>query len=122
MIYKFKNVNPLNQRTLDCVCRAISLAMDKDYYEVENDINLVGQLFKCEKLCVCCYKYLLDYVYGLQRIEEVKGLTVYDFAHLYREGVYIVRVPNHVTTVIDGYCFDTWDCTSEVIDIVWQVK
>ncbi len=121
MIYKFKNVNPLGNRELDCVCRAISLATNKDYYEVENDLNLIGQLFKCEKLCVCCYKYLLDYVYGLQRIEEVQGLTIYDFAHIYRDGTYIVRVKNHLTTVIDGYCYDTWDCTSEVIDIVWQV-
>ena len=122
MIYKFKNVNPLGKRELDCVTRAISLALNKDYYDVKNDLCLVAQLFKCEKLCVCCYKYLLDYVYGLQRIEEVQGLTIYDFAHLYHEGTYIVRVKGHLSCVIDGYCYDTWDCTSEVIDIVWQVK
>lgn len=122
MIYKFKNVNPLGKRELDCVTRAISLALDKDYYDVKNDLCLVGQLFKCEKLCVCCYKYLLDYVYGLQRIESFQGMTIEEFIKYNPYGTYIIRVDSHLTSCIDSVLYDLWDCRNEIVDIVWQVK
>ena len=121
MRYKFLNLNPMNKRELDCVCRAISLALNKDYYNVEDDLYLVGQLFKCEKLCVCCYKHLLDYVYKLERIEEFKGLSIEEFINCNPYGTYIIRVDSHLTCCIDSILFDTWDCRNEIVDIVWQV-
>ena len=121
MRYKFLNINPLNKKEQDCVCRAISLACKKDYYEVKNDLNLVGELFKCEKLCICCYKYLLDYVYGLERIEEFQGFLIKDFLSLNKTGTYIIRVNGHLTCAIDGICYDIWDCTGETVDIIWKV-
>jgi hypothetical protein len=122
MRYKFLNVNPLGEKELDCVARAITLALNKDYYEVIDELKTVAKLFNCEELCVCCYKFLLDNVYGLERIEEVQGMTIYDFCHIFRKGVFLVRIKGHLTCVIDSYCYDTWDCTQEIIDIVWQVK
>ena len=119
--YKFMNVNPLGKIEEDCVCRAISLALDKDYYEIQEKLHLVGELFDCEFLCVCCYKYLLDEVYDLQRIEEVKGMTVREFANYFPKGTYIVRVEGHCTCVIDNDIMDIWDCRKEFVDIVWKV-
>ena len=120
--YKFLNLNPLNEREQDCVCRAISLALQEDYYLIERKLELVGELFECEKLCSCCYKHLLDYVYGLERIEEVQGMTVEEFANRFPKGTYIVRVPQHCTCVIDNQIFDIWNCSQEKVDIVWEVK
>lgn len=119
--YKFLNLNPLGKKEEDCVCRAISLALDKSYYEVLEDLELIGKLFKCEKLCVCCYKFLLDNVYDLKRIEEVKGMAIEVFAKTFKNGVYLVRISGHLTCIIDGVCYDIWDCTNEEIDIVWEV-
>lgn len=120
--YKFLNLNPLNAREEDCVCRAISLALEEDYYTVQRKLELVGELFECEDLCVCCYKHLLDYVYGLERIEEVQGMTVEEFANYFPKGTYIVRVPQHCTCVINGVCYDIWNCLDKVVDKVWEVK
>lgn len=120
--YKFLNINPLNRKEKDCVCRAISLALNEDYYTIQDKLNLVGELFNCDELCVCCYKHLLDYVYNLDRIEEVHGMTVSDFANYFYKGIYIVRVPSHCTCIINGIVYDIWDCRDEVIDIVWEVK
>ena len=120
--YKFLNLNPINEREQDCVCRAISLALQEDYYLIERKLELVGELFECEMLCCCCYKHLLDYVYGLERIEEVQGMTIEQFATYFPKGTYIIRVNGHCTSVIDGICYDIWDCTNEFIDIVWEVK
>lgn len=120
--YKFLNLNPLNKNEKDCVCRAISLGLQKNYYEVLEELELIGKLFKCEKLCVCCYKFLLDNVYGLERIEEAKGMKIKDFIQKNKKGTYLIRIEGHLTCIINGICYDTWDCTNEKIDIIWVVK
>lgn len=120
--YEFLNVNPLGIREEDCVCRAIKTALNEDYYTIKNKLELVGELFECEALCVCCYKFLLDNVYDLKRVEEVEGMTVGEFAELFPKGTYIVRVDGHLTTVIDGKCYDIWDCTEEIVHLVWIVE
>ena len=78
-------------------------------------------MFECEFLCVCCYKYLLDEVYDLQRIEEVKGITIEQFANMFPTGTYIIRVEGHCTCVIDNNILDIWDCRNELVDIAWEV-
>ena len=119
--YEFLNLNPLNKIEEDCVCRAISLALNEDYYLIQKKLELVGELFECEMLCVCCYKFLLDHVYDLKRIEECKGMTVEEFANSFPKGTYIIRVEGHCTCVIDKNLFDTWDCRNELVDIAWEV-
>ena len=118
--FKFMNVNPLGLIEQDCVCRAISLALDVDYKTIERKLESIGFLFDCEKLCVCCYKFLLDDVYNLPRVEEFKGLTVEDFISLFPKGIYLIRVDEHLTCVIDGEICDTWDCGKEIVHIVWE--
>lgn len=119
--YKFLNLNPLGKREQDCVCRAISLALNEDYRCIEHKLELIGELFECEELCVCCYKHLLDYVYSLQRIEEYQGHTIEEFANHNPYGVFLVRVNGHLTCVIDNKIVDIWDCRNEIVDIVWKV-
>lgn len=120
--YKFLNINPIGNIEGDCVCRAISLALNEDYYKIKEKITLVGELFECDFLCVCCYKFLLDEVYGLDRLEEVKGMTIEEFADKFPNGIYIIRIEGHLTCVIDNELLDIWDCKDEIIDIVWEVK
>ena len=120
--YQFLNVNPLGEIEEDCVCRSISLALDEDYYKIQEKLYLVAKLFECEYLCVCCYKYLLDEVYDLKRIEEVKGMTVEEFANYFPIGIFIVRVEGHLTCVIDNHIMDIWDCRDKIVDLVWEVK
>ena len=120
--YKFLNLNPLGLREQDCVCRAISLALNEDYYTIKRKLELVGELFECEQLCVCCYKFLLDNVYNLDRIEECQGMTVNEFADFFPQGVYIIRVDGHCTCVIDTQLLDIWNCGNEIVDIVWKVQ
>ncbi len=119
--YDFYNVNPLGKIEEDCVCRAISGALEEDYYVIENKLQLVGDLFDCEKLCVCCYKFLLDEVFGLNRIEEFSGLTISEFAQLNPIGTFIIRTDGHLTHIKNGVCRDTWNCTNMIVRIVWVV-
>ena len=120
--YEFLNINPLGNIEEDCVCRAISLALQEDYYKVERKLNLVGELFECPKLCECCYRFLLDYVYDLKRLEEFKGMTIEEFANTFPKGTYIIRVEGHLTTIIDQVCYDLWDCRKEIVDVAWCIN
>lgn len=119
--YKFLNLNPLGNLEEDCVCRAISLALDEDYYKIKNKLYLVAELFECEMLCVCCYKYLLDEVYGLERLEEYDGLSINEFSKHCPKGVYLIRTDNHLTCMVEGTVFDTWNCTDNEIRLIWKV-
>ena len=122
MGFKFLNLNPLGKREEDCVCRAISLATEKDYEDVQEQLYLISKLFRCESLCVCCYKHLLDYVYNLDRIESFHGYTIHEFIELNPKGTYIIRVDGHLTCAIDGILYDTWDSRDCIVDIVWEVS
>lgn len=122
MHYQFLNVNPLGKKELDCVCRAISNALNENYYTIQNKLELVGSLFECEKLCVCCYKFLLDNVYNLKRIEEFNGFTIKEFLKINPKGTFIIRLDGHLTHCKDGICYDVFDCTNEIIDLVWLVE
>lgn len=122
MKYKFLNLQPLGHREEDCVCRAISLAVNEDYYTIQHKLDLIGDLFDCEELCVCCYKHLLDSVYELERYESYQGMTIEEFLNLNPKGIFIIRVQGHLTCGIDGVLYDTWDCRNEIVDVVWKVK
>lgn len=120
--YEFLNLNPLGDLEEDCVCRAISLALEEDYYTIEEKLQLVGDLFDCTAICVCCYKFLLDEVYGLERIEEVQGMTIEEFAHYFPKGTYLIRINGHLTCLIDGTIYDLWYCNDKIVDLVWKVN
>lgn len=121
MAWKFLNLQPLGKLEEDCVTRAISLATGQDYKTIQEQLFLISELFECEKLCVCCYKHLLDYVYNLERIEAVQGMTIEEFLDEFDIGIFIIRVDGHLTCAIDGNIIDTWDCTNKIVDIVWFV-
>ena len=118
--YKFVNTNPLSLIEEDCVNRAINNALNVDYYKVRKQLLLIAELHECEALCVCCYEHLLDDFYKLKRVENVKGMPIWEFCELFRYGTFIIRVEGHLTCVINGVINDIWNCEEEIIDIVWE--
>ena len=121
MKYQFLNLQPLGKREKDCVCRAISFGVSQNYYKIQKQLHLIAELFDCEELCVCCYKHLLDSVYGLKRIESYQGYTIEEFINENPIGTFIIRVDGHLTACQDGILYDIWNCKDELVDIVWQV-
>ena len=121
MKFIFYNRNPLNKVEEDCVIKAISTALDKDYYIVQEKLYAIAQLYECEALCECCYRYLLEQYYDLERIEDYQGCTVKEFADENPTGIYLIRVDGHLTCVIDCVNYDLWDCSNEIVDIIWRV-
>lgn len=120
--FEYLNLNPLSREEEDCVCRAILLATEeKSYEKVLEKLNLIADLYECDTLCCCCYKHLLDDYYKLPRMKISKPITIKEFLKAHRKGTYLIRVDGHLTCAINGKIYDLWDCTYEIIDIVWKV-
>ena len=56
---------------------------------------------------------------NFDRIESYHGHTINEFLKHHSRGVYIIRIDRHLTCAIDGKIYDTWDCSDEIIDIIW---
>lgn len=118
--FVYYNRNPNGDTIGDCVCRAISLAMNLPYEIVDEKLELTANLLDCDSpICVCCYDFLLSDVFKLRKVQG-EDLTVGEFADLHPYGIFLVRVPEHLTCIIDNTVFDIWDCRNELCDIVWQ--
>ena len=50
-------------------------------------------------------------------------MTVGEFADTHPKGVYLLRIPAHLTCIIDGTCYDIFDCRfdGEITD-AWEVE
>lgn len=118
--YKFYNANPLGNIEQDCVCRAISKATELPYYDIEDKLELIGELFECDELCVCCYYHLLEKVFGFRQ-KFGNGKTVGEIAREFSDYRVLIRIDGHLTCSIYGTVYDIWDCTDEIVDVLWIV-
>ena len=96
-MYKYYNANEHNNFVNDCVIRAISTAEDKSWSETYDDLS---------------------------RIAKKNGILLDDvnFVERCAIGTYLITMPNHITTVIDGVVYDTFDCRDRVLWDVWKVE
>ena len=119
--FKYYNRNPDNLRLKDCVCRAISTATGLAYEAVDNLLELTAYKYDCDKLCVCCYRRLLEDVLCYESHECDFQKTVYAVASEHPRDKVIIRVDQHLTTSIYGNVLDIWDCSGELVDCYWIV-
>lgn len=119
--FRYYNVNPDNERKNDCVTRAISLATGLTYRSIRKKLYHTSKLLECEsKLCPTCYGFAIQQVLG-GIPKNCDGYTVGEFADENPKGIYLIRISGHLTCLIDGVCYDTWNCLDRFCDIVWKV-
>lgn len=119
--FVYYNINPRGERQSDCVTRAIALASGLDYSEVQEKLYYTAKLLNCDKLCICCYRHLLDDVLKYKRV-ECDGFTLREFSDKYPNGVYLVRMEGHISCLINGIVYDIWDCRNEWLTDAWKVE
>ena len=119
--YKYYNSNPNQLRIKDCVYRAISTATGLCYEAVCNLLDITAEYYSCDKLCVCCYSYLLEDLLCYRRFDCDFKLTVQDVALKYPNNKLIIRVAEHLTSSLNGTILDIWDCSEEFVDCYWII-
>lgn len=133
--YKEINVNPLRNKTGDCVIRAIANAEGRSWYDVFDDLVKLARENCTIPNAKSNYK---DYLKskGYKKIgvkyEDEDGkhrLTPRDFHGMLdhegydlSKGVYLVSQASHLTMVRDGVLEDSWDCSNRAAYTIWKVK
>lgn len=120
--YVHYNANPMNNRTGDCVIRAVATVMDKDWYSTAIEIFL-------QSLIMCDVSdadnvwgaYLRAKGYKRKAIPDEcpDCYTVRDFCDDNPKGRYVLCVPNHVIAIIHGQYFDNFDSGGEAPTGYW---
>ena len=121
-VYKYYNRNPYNLKISDCVCRAISTATGLNYDAVDNLLELTAEVYKCDKLCICCYHNLLDDILCYNKKTCKNDETVEYIAKQYKRDIIIARIDGHLTCIMKGNILDIWDCSDKYVDCFWIVK
>lgn len=116
-MYIYKNPNPKNKVVGDCVVRAISIALDKEWKDTYTALCLQGLLLCDMPSSNKVWKtYLQNNGFSIGIIPNTcpKCYTVAEFASDNTRGTYILGTGTHTIVVKDGDYYDTWDSGQEV--------
>lgn len=119
--FVYLNANPDKSKESDCVTRAISLATGYPYAEIRRKLFHTAKLLNCEKLCVCCYRHLIEDVFDCKPM-FCENMSVEEFADRNPLGVFLVRMGGHISSIIDNTIYDIWDCRKQILTDAWLVE
>lgn len=127
--FHFHNANPKGKNANDCVARAISVALSQSWDDTIREMTelgiKLGFVFNEDK---CIARYLKDKGwerYNEPRDLENKKLTVKQFIKRpgNDKGSIIAKVgSHHLSIIVDGVVWDTWDCSNKIIHAYWRKK
>lgn len=117
--FRYYNANPYRIEEEDCVIRAIQLGLNLPYEVVNNLLTLSANYNQCDKLCVCCYHFLLEEIFCLPVRFCQNYETVGEIALMYPNNKCIIRIDGHLTCADNGVVNDLWDCTQRLVDCYW---
>lgn len=118
-MFKYYNANPNGDEIGDCVIRAISLALDIDYYKVIDLLYKNSNYFNCDIIVRDCYGIFLDKNYP--RIKS-SNKTVEEVAEDFKNNILVIRIEGHLTCSMYGVIYDIWDTSDEEVDIFWVIE
>ena len=116
------NANPKHLKTGDCVIRAISFALNKDYIETYRELFEIG----IEKCNLINHKKVFEQYLNNLKISKkrINGrLTVETFINNVAEvnKTYIIDLGKHLTVVIDKVLYDIWNCCNKNIESYFEL-
>lgn len=138
--YKYYNANTRNNDVGDCVKRAISLALGRDYDQVGAELNKMKRALgqNAFNTPTVYNKYLKQFnvVPELLHPTAENSVTETQFAEAHPSGTYILEVgrpklrsgpynyylPDHLVAIIDGDIYDSWNSSNDIVHVVYKVK
>lgn len=117
------NPNPLNNRTGDCVIRALTKFLSIDWDTVYLDLFAIA--FKKKDMMdknSIWGDYLKSLGYERKFIPNACPMcySIADFCDDHPIGKYIVATDSHVVAVVDGNYYDTWDSGDKIPMFYWE--
>ena len=122
-MYRYFNPNPTATITRDCVIRAISAVLDiswDDAFDMIADrAKAMGQTMDDNAV----YGSLLrqrGFIRAIIPNSCPECYTAADFAREHPHGVYVLGFDGHVSAVIEGEIWDSWDSSGLIPTYYWK--
>lgn len=123
MAYQYYNPNPLSKSVGDCVIRALSKALDTDWYTIYSELTVQGYAMADMPSSNAVWgQYLKTKGFRRYIIPNTcpDCYTVADFCIDNPQGTYILATGSHVVTVHNSTWFDSWDSANEIPIFFWK--
>ena len=117
-MYKFHNANARGNFVNDCVVRAISVAECKSWDETYEELSIIA---KHEGILLDDINFVENYLDKRYKRVNHNVKTVGEFIKCYPIGTYLITMAGHITVVINGVLYDTFDCRDREIWSAWIV-
>lgn len=117
-MYRFYNANSHGNRINDCTIRAISLATGKSWNETYKEL---ANAARKKGLMMDSIEFINGYLDSKYKRVCHNSITLDEFINEYPYGTYIISMPGHLTCVIDGVCYDTFNPKDRIIWCSWYV-
>ena len=117
-MYKFYNANTKGNFVNDCVVRAISVAENKSWNETYEELSDLAQI---EGVLLDDVEFVENYLDKRYMRECHYSKSVGEFLEEFPAGTYLVTMKGHITTIIDGVLYDTFDCRDRRMWCAWKV-
>lgn len=120
-MFKYYNANPFGRLVNDCTVRAISLATERSWNETYKQL---ADFARSEGITFSEIEFINDYLADQfpRFCPEERIYTLGDFLDLNLPGRWLITMSGHITCVIDGVCYDTFDPSSRYIWCIYKVK
>lgn len=126
--FTYYNANPKNRITGDCVIRAISTGLNKDYNETLTELYnyqlKTGYMLNDKK----CYQKYLDalgyYKEKQPKKEDNTKYTGYEFCKYIAKPNkrYIANIGgHHIVAIVNKKILDIWDSSNKSIGNYWEI-
>lgn len=119
MSYRFHNANSRGNFVNDCVVRAISVAEHKSWDETYEELS---EIAKHQGILLDDVAFVEEYLDRRYDRQCHYSKTVEEFIEEYPEGTYLITMKGHITVVIDGVLYDTFNCLDRRMWCAWIVR
>lgn len=118
-MWQYYNANPFNNDISDCVIRALSLLENKSWRETFDELSyLAGN----DGLMFDRVEFVEDYLDDRYPRECHYSKTIGEFAKEYPYGKYAVTTNGHITAIINGIIYDTFDPSNRIMRCAWKIN
>lgn len=118
-MYEYYNANPHNRHIDDCVVRALSLLTGKEWAEMYDELS---DLASDNSLMFDSVAFVEDYLDDRYKRTCHYSKTLAEFVNEFPIGKYAVTMNGHITAVIDGVIYDTFDPSKRIIRCSWEIE
>lgn len=119
MNYKYHNANPHKRNIDDCVIRAISILTNRTWNDVYEEL---GDLANKDSMMMDSVVFVEKYLDSRYLRKCHYSKTLEEFVKEFPKGKYAVTMNGHITAVIDGVIYDTFNPSNRIIRCSWGIK